>query len=119
MLTPMKILILATDIYTRGGIARYTSTLASVLGQLIGPENVHVLALLDKPGAKETPKDFRILKAVAERPTAIAKLRFAGNALEVARSRYDLIICAHLALAPIAAATRVAYGCRYWILCYG
>ena len=115
----MKILILATDIYTRGGIARYTSTFASVLGELVGPENVHVLVLLDKPGVKQSPKGFRILKAVAERPTAIAKLRFAGEALKVARSRYDLIICSHLALAPIAAAARLAFGCRYWISCYG
>jgi glycosyltransferase involved in cell wall biosynthesis len=115
----MKILILATDIYTRGGIARYTSTFASVLGELVGSENVHVLVLLDKPGVKQSPKGFRILKAVAERPTAIAKLRFAGEALRVARSRYDLIICSHLALAPIAAAARLAFGCRYWISCYG
>ncbi len=43
----MKVLILATDIFTRGGIARYTYTLASSLGRMLGPENVDVLCFCD------------------------------------------------------------------------
>ena len=59
----MRILILATDIYTRGGIARYTSTLASMLGELLGPENVHVLALL----AYGVPEDTRAVTGSSPR----------------------------------------------------
>lgn len=36
----MRVLILATDIYTRGGIASYTATLATALGQSLGPASV-------------------------------------------------------------------------------
>ena len=34
--TALRVLILTPDIYTRGGIARYTATLASTLADLIG-----------------------------------------------------------------------------------
>jgi len=113
----MRILIVATDIQTKGGIARYTWTLASALGGLIGARNVHVLALVGKGGA--IPEDFRILDVVTERLTLIAKIRFAGKALAQARHRYDLVVCTHLALAPIAGAIRLVYGSPYWVVCHG
>ena len=115
----MQVLIVATDIQTRGGIARYTWTLASALGGLIGGRNVHVLALVGKGGAGEIPEDFRILDVVTERLTLIAKIRFAGKALAQARHRYDLVVCTHLALAPIAGAIRLVYGSPYWVACHG
>ncbi len=115
----MKILILATDIYTRGGIARYSWTLASALGELIGPDNVHVLALLGSGQPQATPKDFRILDPDADRPTVAAKIRFAGKALQLARKGCHLTICTHVALAPIAAAIRQLRGTPYWVACHG
>lgn len=63
----MKVLVLATDIFTRGGIARYTSTLASSLGNLLGPENVDVLCFFDWGHAGEVPKEFRFLGEVSSR----------------------------------------------------
>jgi glycosyltransferase involved in cell wall biosynthesis len=115
----MRILILATDIYTRGGIAQYTWTLASALGEFIGPQNVHVLALLGKPGTKETPKNFRILDTITEHLTPSAKIRFAVAALSHARHKYELVICTHVALAPIAAVMHLVFGFRYWVVCHG
>jgi glycosyltransferase involved in cell wall biosynthesis len=115
----LKILILTPDIYTRGGIARYTWTLASALGDLIGPENVHVLAFLNTENSQEGPKAFRVLGAIADRPTATAKMKFAAKAVAKARKKYDLVICAHVALAPIAAAIRLLYGTPFWVACHG
>src|SRR5437588_11317014 len=115
----MQVLIVATDIQTRGGIARYTWTLASALGGLIGGRHVQGLALVGKGGAGEIPEDFRILDVVTERLTLIAKIRFARKALAQARHRYDLVVCTHLALEPIAGAIRLVYGSPYWVVCHG
>ncbi len=114
----MKILILATDIYTRGGIARYTWTLASALGDLVGPDNVHVLALVDLGGSKEVPEHFKILDVITEQLTRTAKLRFAAKAVAQARQGYDLVICTHVALAPIGAVLRVVHRTPYWVACH-
>ena len=115
----MKVLILATDIYTRGGIARHTYTFASVLADLLGPENVDLLALLAYGDTSDLHPRFRILGPVSEQLTLGAKARFAVKALAAARKRYDLIVCSHLGLAPVAAAIRSIYGTPFWVACYG
>ncbi|MGA2982462.1 MAG: glycosyltransferase family 4 protein [Terriglobia bacterium] len=115
----MKILILATDIYTRGGIARHTYTFASTLADLLGPENVHLLALLAYGDPADLPPRFRILGPVSKRLTAAAKARFALKALAVARNKYDLIVCSHLGLVPVAAAIHFVYRTPFWVACYG
>jgi phosphatidylinositol alpha-1,6-mannosyltransferase len=116
----MRILILATDIFTRGGIARYTWTLASALGELAGPENVEVLALLAQlDGATSRPgKQFQILNPVTTKLSTEAKLRYALRGMRRGRG-YDLVICSHLALAPVAAAIRLGYGTPFWVVCHG
>ena len=58
----IRILILATDIYTRGGIARYTYTFASALADLLGPENVHLLALLGGGDPSDLHPRFRVVR---------------------------------------------------------
>jgi len=103
----MRALILATDIYTRGGIARYTQTFASVLAELLGPENVEVLALLAYGDPSDLHPLYRVLGPVSDRLTVMAKIRFALKALALARHRYDLNVCSHLRLAPVAATIRV------------
>ena len=115
----MRSLILATDIYTRGGIARYTYTFASALSNLVGPENVDVLALLAYGTASDLNRQFRILGPLSDRLTLAAEARYAIKALALARRRYDLTVCSHLALAPIAAAIRLLYGTPFWVVCHG
>jgi glycosyltransferase involved in cell wall biosynthesis len=115
----MRALILATDIYTRGGIARHTYTFASTLADLLGPENVDVLALLAYGDPSDLHPQFRVFGPVSDRLTPVAKIQFAMKVLAVARNRYDLIVCSHLSLAPIAAAIRLAYETPYWVACYG
>lgn len=115
----MRILILATDIYTRSGIARYTYTLASTLADLLGPENVDVLALLAYGDPSDLHPRFRVLGPVTDRLTAAAKVRFAMKALALARNKYDLIVCSHLSLAPVAGAIRFVYRTPFWVVCHG
>lgn len=114
-----RILILATDAYSPGGIARYTWTLASALRDLVGPDKVHVLALLNAGCPSGSPRSSKILGTIPEGPTATSKILFAAKALRQATSKYDLIICSHVALAPIAAAIRVLYGTHFWVVCHG
>lgn len=115
----MKVLILATDIYTRGGIARYTWTLSSALGDLLGPEGVHVLSLLNLGVSQEAPKSFRIIDTVAEEVTITGKSRFVRRALKLARCNYDLVICNHIATAQVALLVHQLYGKPYWVVCHG
>lgn len=115
----MKALIFATDIYTRGGIARYTYTFASALSDLLGPENVHVLALLAYGDPSDLHPRFRVLGPVSERLTAAAKVQFAIKALALARNKYDLTVCSHLSLALVAAAIRFVYRTPFWVVCHG
>jgi glycosyltransferase involved in cell wall biosynthesis len=115
----MKVLILATDIYTRGGIARHTYTFASALADLLGPENVDVLALLAYGDPSDLQPQFRVLGPVSDRLTPVAKIRFVMKALALARNGYDLIVCSHLSFALLAAAIRLAYKTPYWVACYG
>jgi glycosyltransferase involved in cell wall biosynthesis len=115
----MRVLILATDIYTRGGIARYTATLASALGQVLGPENVHLLALLDWGCQAEAPKDFKVVGVVGKSINMISKLRFGLRAMRLGRRKHDLVIAGHVALAPLAAVLHFWYGTPFWVACYG
>ncbi len=64
----MKVLFSATDIFTRGGIARYTSTLASSLAAACSArENVDVLCFFDWGYSGELPSEFRVLGMVSGR----------------------------------------------------
>ena len=111
--------MLATDIYTRGGIARYTWNLSSTLGGLIGPESVCVLSLLNRGISHEIPGSFRILGTVAEQTTVLSKLRFVGKAMRLARNDFDLVICNHVGMAQAALLIHELYGKPFWIVCHG
>ena len=100
----MKVLILATDIFTRGGIARYTSALASSLGGMLGPENVDVLSFFDWGHADwghtgDLPSEFRLLGTVCGRARAGAwsRMRFMSKAAMAGFRGYDLVIANHQA----------------------
>ena len=115
----MKVLILATDIYTRGGIARYSYTFASALADLLGPDNVHLLPLLGHGHPSDLHPRFRVLAPVSERLTTTAKVWFAMRTLALARNRYDLIVCTHVNLARVAAAVHFLYKTPFWVVCHG
>lgn len=115
----MRVLILATDIFTRGGVARYTSTLASSLGKMLGAENVDVLCFFDWGGdAAETPSGFRVEGLVSRHSRAkhLTRARFLCKAAKVGFRKYDLVIANHIALAPVAAMLKLAFATPYWIV---
>ncbi len=116
----MKVLILATDIFTRGGIARYTHTLASSLGSTLGPENVDVLCFWDWGFSDHRPSEFRVIGMVSSRGRAglLSRLQFLFKAAAAGTKGYDLVITNHVALAPVAALMNLAFGTPYWVACH-
>jgi glycosyltransferase involved in cell wall biosynthesis len=116
----MKVLILATDIFTRGGIARYTYTLASSLGNIAGPQNVDVLCFFDWGNAEESPSLFHVrgIASRRRRATILARLRFLWQAAAAGVRGYDLVIANHVALAPVAALMKFFFRIPYWVCCY-
>ena len=115
----MQVLILTPDIDARGGIARYTAALASVFADLIGAENVHVQPLLGDIGTKRDWPAFRVLNPVTRRLTTAGKFRFAGKALRLSTNKYDLVVCTHLGLSPVAGLAHRLWRTPFWITLHG
>ena len=115
----MRVLILTPDIDARGGIARYTATLASALADLLGPDNVDVLPLLGARGAAEIMPGYRILNPVTSRLSTASKFRFAFRALGLGLRKYELVISTHIGLSPVAALICLLYGTPFWVTCHG
>ncbi|MFZ3262799.1 MAG: glycosyltransferase family 4 protein [Terriglobales bacterium] len=116
----MKVLILATDIFTRGGIARYTATLATSLGRMLRPENVDVLCFFDWGYEGQQSSEFSLIGTGSRgaRAGALSRLRFMFSAARAGVKGYDLVIANHIALAPVAAMMRMAFGTPYWVACH-
>src|ERR1039458_3629715 len=53
------------DIFSRSGIARYTSALAQSLGSMLGPENVDVLCFFSWGPPNNDTRGFRLMGMVS------------------------------------------------------
>lgn len=115
----MQVLIVTTDIDAHGGVARYTAALASVLADLIGGVNVHVQPLLGDIGTGRDWLAFRVFDPVARRLTSAGKFWFAGRVVQLSFNKYDLVICTHLGLSPVAGLARQLWGTPFWITLHG
>jgi phosphatidyl-myo-inositol dimannoside synthase len=116
----LKILILATDIFSRGGIARYTFTLASTLGGMLGTENVDVLCFFDWGYQGCLPTEFGVKGMVSgqSRASIWSRLRFLFEVAKAGMRGYDLVIANHVALAPVAAMMKLVFRAPYWVACH-
>jgi phosphatidyl-myo-inositol dimannoside synthase len=115
----MRVLILTPDIYTRGGIARYTATLAAALGELVGAQNVDVQPLLRLAGTEGNFSGYQVYDPVTTRLTLASKFRFAGRSLALGARKYGLTVCTHIGLSPVAAMIRTMYRTPFWVTCHG
>lgn len=104
MRTTSRILVLATDAHTRGGIQRYTHLLLESLRELFGPEAVRV----------------RFLWKSAFPPGMREKGAFAFSALlDGGRFRPAAVVCTHVGIAPVAALMKLTFGIPYIVLAHG
>lgn len=95
----MRILLLTTDAYGgHGGIAYYNRCLAEVLAEMPEVEEVVVLARVMRFAPEGIPEKVRFVTEAAG-----GKLRYLRAAMALAAEQFDLVICGHINLLPLAA----------------
>jgi phosphatidylinositol alpha-1,6-mannosyltransferase len=105
------VLVLAPSLKSVGGIQDYTSTLVEALRIILGNDCVRMVAV---PGDAEVRDDG----SLALRPSV--KLRFLISAFAAAIAwSPDLIICAHIGMAPTARLIQRLTRTPYWLVLYG
>jgi len=101
----MKIVILITDFYSKGGIPQYIRNLVEILTKIYGKKNISVLSLYGS-------ENFSL--------TLFKKIIFLMRSLIfVIKERPDLIISGHSSLSPIAWFCRAIFKINYWVFIYG
>ncbi len=113
----MRVLALVTEAYGgRGGIAQYCRDVLGVLEASPEVERVLVLPrLISEPFEQPSPKINYQVQA------ATGKLRFLSQLLRAifSRDHYDLILCGHVNLLPLAWLVRFLRGGELVLLVYG
>ena len=106
-----KVLVLAPSVKSIGGIQSYTQTLISGLQDVLGKDQVRVVAVRGEP---EALQDGRL----ALRPSV--KFRFLTSALaRVISWSPEIMICAHVGVAPVARVIQRLTGIPYWVVLHG
>lgn len=113
--TAMRILMLTTEYYGIGGVQTYGQLCCHALCS--ASVEVDVLAVRAS-GPPMLPCPGRYLGDDGHRSTLWMKLRFAAAALG-ANGRYDLVICAHVAVAPLGLVIRLLRGIPYVVVGHG
>jgi len=106
-----RILVLAPSLKSIGGVQNYTKVLLDALADVVGKGNVRCVAIPEDPAPRNGE------------PPALGistKLHFAASALAATVSwRPNLVICAHIGVAPLGRAIQRLTGIPYWIVLYG
>ena len=106
-----KVLLLAPSLKALGGVQNYTGTLVRALRDVLGSERVRMVAVPGDPEVQENG-------SLALRPCV--KVRFLLSAITAAITwSPDLMICAHVGLAPAARLIQKLTGVRFWVVLYG
>lgn len=112
----MRVLLLGTDVYGGyGGIALYNRDLAAAMAAMPRSEEVVVVPrIIPRAVAEPVPR-----KVIFLREAAGSQLRYLRTIARLSRQRFELILCAHVHLLPVARAlTRepvlLVYGIEAW-----
>lgn len=111
----MRILVLTTDAYGgHGGIALYNQDLAAALAAFPGVEEVALVPRTLHCAPTGIPARVRFHAGAAA-----GKAAFLRTALTVVRDRFDLVICGHINLLPVAAILNLKLRVPLVLLAYG
>ncbi len=111
----MRLLVLATKYFGLGGAEAYTRTFAEAIAA--SGADVEILSFLEGDvSGHDSP--VRYLGHVAARSTVPSQMRFVADALRRGRG-YDLVLCGHVATAPVAQVLRRLVGTPYMVLVHG
>jgi phosphatidylinositol alpha-1,6-mannosyltransferase len=107
----MKVLVLAPPMGATGGVQTYTRALVQSLEQILGKENVHLLAVSAEPRVN-SDGEASLAPGV--------KFRFVAASLwKAILWRPQLVICAHLGVAPVGRIIQQVTGAPYWLILHG
>jgi phosphatidylinositol alpha-1,6-mannosyltransferase len=106
-----KVLVLAPSLNGIGGVQNYTRTLVEALQDVLGNDRVRMVAVPEEARARrDGPPALR----------TSAKIRFFVSAIASAILwRPDLVICAHIGVAPVGRFIQRFTGVPYWVVLYG
>src|SRR6202050_5298197 len=106
-----KVLVLAPPMSGIGGVQNYTRALVRGLQTILGDQAVRLCAVPAEPVAQaDGTMDL----------SAATKVRFLASAfIQVFRGRPDLVICAHIGMAPAARLIRKVTGIPFWQCLHG
>ncbi len=111
----MRVLLLTTDAYGgHGGIALYNRDIADALAAMPQVTEVVVVPRTLPFAPQGVPEKVRFLTHAAG-----GKLRYVRAALACARSRFDLLICGHANLLPLAGLLQLKLRCPLVLMVYG
>lgn len=111
----MKILLLTTDAYGgHGGIALYNRDLAQALAEMSEVEEVVVIPRNMPLPSEPVPNKVRFLSQAAG-----SKARYIRTALQVVHEPFDLVICGHINLLPLAVLLNLYLRAPLVLLAYG
>ena len=106
-----KVLVLAPSLKSIGGVQNYIRTFVDALASVLGSDCVRVVAVAKDPEARA---DGNLALGGA------VKLRFLASAVATALAwSPDLVICAHVGLAPAARIVQKITRIPYWLILYG
>lgn len=106
-----KVLVLAPPLGGIGGVQTYTLSVFRALKDILGPENVRMVAVPEEADVHENGK--RALRSTV-------KLRFLSSSVSAAIAwRPDLVICLHLGTARAARIAQRLIGVPYWLVLHG
>lgn len=106
-----KVLILAPPLQGVGGVQSYVQTLLGALQNVVGEDGVRIVAV---PGEAQRRDDG------SSALPPFVKLRFLATAFAAAISwSPDLIICAHIGVAPAGRIIQKLTRIPYWVVLYG
>lgn len=109
--TRRKVLVLAPSLKSVGGVQNYTKVLLDALADVLGKHHVRFVAV---------PEDANSQGAEPPSLRSSAKIRFGVSAVAAAISwSPDLVICAHIGVAPVGRLIQKLTRTPYWVILYG
>ena len=111
----MRILLLTTDAYGgHGGIALYNRDIAEALAQMQAVDEIVVVPRTMPHAAGVIPDKVTLITAATR-----GKLRFVGSAMRAAQQHFDLVICGHINLLPLAVLLNLVIRAPLALMVYG
>jgi len=114
----VKILILATGVFSGGGIEQYTRNIFSAMKEIYGTTNVHIGSFLPPENNLNTFENKLAFKGQSK--NIFGKVYFGLRGFNfIKNKKIDIIFCNHVSLSPIAYLAKKLFGVRYLVSAHG